>query len=125
YNCVFINAQPELEGMQGLEVVRALCFFSFKYKWVLYECTMVHWFDVIGNTPDEDMGMWIVQPSFDGHSPNIYMIHINAIYHTAHLLPIYGTDYIPHNINFCHLLDAFRTFCVNKFANHHAFEIAF
>ncbi|KAG0692045.1 hypothetical protein DFH29DRAFT_985968 [Suillus ampliporus] len=76
-------------------------------------------------TPDEDMGTWIVQPSFDGCSPNISVIHINAIYCAAHLLPIYGTDYIPHNINFYHSLDAFCAFYINKFADHHGFEIAF
>ncbi|KAG1782102.1 hypothetical protein EV702DRAFT_1177148 [Suillus placidus] len=96
--------------MRGLQIAPALCFFSFKYKWVLYECAIVHWFDVIGDAPDEDTGMWVVQPSFDGHSPNILVIHIDAIYRTAHLLPIY---------------DKFRTFYVNKFADHHAFEIAF
>jgi hypothetical protein len=35
-----INAQLELEEMRELEVTQALCFFSFKYKWVLYECTV-------------------------------------------------------------------------------------
>ncbi|KAG2737246.1 hypothetical protein P692DRAFT_20762147 [Suillus brevipes Sb2] len=125
YDCVFINAHPELEGMRGLEVARALCFFSFKYRWVLYECAVVHWFDVVGDAPDEDTGMWIVQPSFNGRSLNISVIHINAIYRAAHLLPIYGTDNIPRNLNFYHSLDAFRAFYVNKFADHHTFEIAF
>ncbi|KIK39732.1 hypothetical protein CY34DRAFT_88664, partial [Suillus luteus UH-Slu-Lm8-n1] len=125
YDCVFINAQPELEGMRGLEVVRALCFFSFKYRWVLYECTVVHWFDVIGDAPDEDTGMWIVQPTINNHSWNISVIHINAIYHAAHLLPVYGTEFIPPTLNFCHSLDAFCAFYVNKFTDHHAFEIAF
>ncbi|KAG1766909.1 hypothetical protein EV702DRAFT_1182237 [Suillus placidus] len=125
YDCVFINARPELEGMRGLEVARALCFFSFKYKWVLYECAVVRWFNIIGDAPDEDTGMWVVQPSFDGHSPDISVIHIDAIYRTAHLLPIYGVDFIPRAINFSNSLDKFRTFYVNKFADHHAFEIAF
>ncbi|KAG1775478.1 hypothetical protein EV702DRAFT_1180272 [Suillus placidus] len=125
YDCVFINARPELEGMRGLEVARALCFFSFKYKWVLYECAVVRWFNIIGDAPDEDTGMWVVQPSFDGHSPDISVIHIDAIYRAAHLLPIYGVDFIPRAINFSNSLDKFHTFYVNKFADHHAFEIAF
>ncbi|KAG0693141.1 hypothetical protein DFH29DRAFT_1007609 [Suillus ampliporus] len=115
----------QLEGMQGLEVARALCFFSFKYKWVLYECAVIHWFDAIGEAPDEDTGMWIVRPSFDGRSPNISVIHINAIYHAAHLLPIYGTDYIPRNINFSHSLDAFRTFYVNNLPTIMHFKLHF
>ncbi|KAG1775760.1 hypothetical protein EV702DRAFT_972514, partial [Suillus placidus] len=104
---------------------RTLCFFSFKYKWVLYECAVVCWFNIIGDAPDEDTGMWVVQPSFDGHSPDISVIHIDAIYRTAHFLPIYGVDFIPRAINFSNSLDKFRTFYVNKFADHHAFEITF
>lgn len=125
YDCMFINAQPDLEGMRGLQIARALCFFSFKYKFALYECAIVHWFDVIGDAPDEDTGMWVVQPSFDGHSPNISVIHIDAIYRAAHLLPLYGVDFMPRAINFSNSLDKFRAFYVNKFADHHAFEIAF
>ncbi|KAG2159512.1 uncharacterized protein EDB93DRAFT_1075068 [Suillus bovinus] len=111
--------------MQGLAVVCVLCFFSFKDKWVLYECAVVHWFNVIGDAPDEDMGMWVVQPSFNDHSPDISVIHIDTIYHAAHLLPIYSTDPIPHHLKFYHSLDHFCAFYVNKFADHHAFKIAF
>jgi hypothetical protein len=122
---MFINVQPDLEGMRGLQIAHMLCFFSFKYMFVLYEYAIIHWFDVIGDTPDKDTGMWVVQPSLDGHSPNISVIHIDAIYHAAHFLPLYGVDFIPHAINFSNSLDKFRTFYVNKFANHHAFQITF
>ncbi|KAG2052781.1 hypothetical protein BDR06DRAFT_887254, partial [Suillus hirtellus] len=60
HDCMFRNAQPDLEGMQGLQTAYALCFFSFKYKFILYEYAMVYWFDVIGDAPGEDTGMWIV-----------------------------------------------------------------
>ncbi|KAG2052782.1 hypothetical protein BDR06DRAFT_887116, partial [Suillus hirtellus] len=60
----------------------------------------------------------------DGHSPNILVIHIDTIYCTAHLLPIYSVNFIPHTINFLNSSDKFHTFYVNKFANHHVFEIA-
>ncbi|KAG2093479.1 uncharacterized protein F5147DRAFT_747888 [Suillus discolor] len=125
YDCVFINSRPELDGMRGLEVARVLCFFSFRYKLVLYECAVVCWFSVISDAPDEDTGMWVVQPSFNDHSPDISVIHIDAIYRAAHLLPIYGTDPIPHHLKFYHSLDNFCAFYVNKFVDHHAFEIAF
>ncbi|KAG2144386.1 uncharacterized protein EDB93DRAFT_1241271 [Suillus bovinus] len=108
-----------------LQIACVLCFFSFKYKFILYKCAIIHWFDVIGDAPDEDTGMWVVQPSFDGHSPNISVIHIDAIYHAAHLLPLYGVDFIPCAINFSNSLDKFHAFYVNKFADHHAFEITF
>jgi hypothetical protein len=122
---MFINVQLDLEGMQGLQIAHMLCFFSSKNMFILYECAIIHWFDVIGDAPDEDIGMWVVQLSFDGHSLNISVIHIDAIYRTAHLLPLYGVDFIPCVINFSNSLDKFCTFYVNKFADHHAFEIAF
>ncbi|KAG2158743.1 uncharacterized protein EDB93DRAFT_1237966 [Suillus bovinus] len=123
-------APSDLSGIRGMQrehiqscpnwrnIARVLCFFSFKYKFILYECAIIHWFDVIGDAPDEDTGMWVVQPSFD-------VIHIDTIYRAAHLLPLYGVNFIPCAINFSNSLDKFRAFYVNKFTNHHAFEIAF
>ncbi|KAG1874418.1 hypothetical protein F4604DRAFT_1880883 [Suillus subluteus] len=96
-----------------------------KVACVLYECAVVLWFNVIGDAPDKDTGMWVVQPSFDDHSPDISVIHIDAIYCAAHLLPIYGTDLIPHHLKFHQSLDNFHAFYVNKFVDHHTFEIVF
>ncbi|KAG1760301.1 hypothetical protein EDD22DRAFT_980688 [Suillus occidentalis] len=101
-DCVFVNANPDLEGMRGLEVARVKCFFSFKFNWVTYPCALVQWFDKVGDCADEDTGMWIV----------------------PHLIPVYGPDFIADNIEYFHSYDAFRSFYINKFADHHAFEIA-
>ncbi|EGO04774.1 hypothetical protein SERLA73DRAFT_118626 [Serpula lacrymans var. lacrymans S7.3] len=125
-DCVFISTNPDLEGMQGLYIARVLCFFSFKYQQVHYPCAVIHWFDKIGNAADEDTGMWMVCP---GHCKdglrNLAVIHVNTIYRAAHLIPIYGTDCIPDSLKYYHSYDAFRAFYVNKYADHHAFEIAF
>jgi hypothetical protein len=69
--------------------------------------------------------MWMVRPSFheDG-SWNLAVIHIETVFCAAHLIPIYGSEYIPHDLKFYHSIDCFRSFYVNKFADHHAFEIA-
>jgi hypothetical protein len=40
------------------------------------------------------------------------------------LIPVYGPDFIADNIEYFHSYDAFRSFYINKFADHHAFEIA-
>ncbi|KAH7909933.1 hypothetical protein BJ138DRAFT_1127279 [Hygrophoropsis aurantiaca] len=125
-DCVFINADSGLEGMLGLEIARILCFFSFRHEEEIYPCALVHWFDKIGNEADEDTGMWMVRPGkrADG-SRNLAVIHIETIYRAAHLIPIYGTEPIPESIKHYHSYDAFRGFYVNKYADHHAFEIAF
>ncbi|KAG1874326.1 hypothetical protein F4604DRAFT_1880852 [Suillus subluteus] len=125
-DCIFINTGSDAEGMRGLEVARVICFFSFNHNWEVYPCALIHWFEKIGNDPDENTGMWMVAPSFheDG-SKNIAVIHIETIFRAAHLIPIYGSEYIPHTLKFYHSLDTFHSFYVNKYADHHAFEIAF
>ncbi|KAG1725445.1 hypothetical protein EDB19DRAFT_1644059, partial [Suillus lakei] len=70
-------------------------------------------------------GMWIVKPSFDtDNSPFVGIIHIDSIYHATHLVPIYGTQFISHNLKHYDSYDTFQVFYVNKFTDHHAFEIA-
>ncbi|KAG1884309.1 hypothetical protein F4604DRAFT_1574745 [Suillus subluteus] len=122
--CVFVNTDAGVEGMGGMDIAHVICFFSFTFKAVLYPCTVVHWFNKVNDGPDEDTGMWIVQPSYDiAHSPSIGIIHVDSIYRTEHLIPIYGTHAIPYNLKYYDSYDAFQAFYVNKFADHHAFEI--
>jgi hypothetical protein len=111
--------------MQGLEVARIICFFSFIHNWEGYLCALIQWFDKIGDCVNEDTGMWMVSPSFheDG-SQNLAVIHIDTIFHAAHLIPIYSSEYISHSLKFYHSIDSFHSFYVNKFADHHAFGIA-
>ncbi|KAI5980694.1 hypothetical protein EDD15DRAFT_2392728 [Pisolithus albus] len=115
YDCVFVITDPTLEGMRGMDVARVLCFFSFKTRGISYPCAIVQWFDRIGEGPDEMTGMWMVRPSFTPSCKrNLAVIHVDTIFH-----------FVPRNITPCHSYDAFRGFYVNKFADHHAFEIAY
>ena len=125
YDCAFVNTRPETDPMSGLEVVRILAFFSFHFKGTYYPCAIVHWFDRVGDKPDEDTGMWLVRPQFDQrHQRKMSIIHIDSIYRAAHLIPVYGKHFVPSHIRPHHSYDSFRLFYVNKFADHHAFEIA-
>jgi hypothetical protein len=126
YDCIFVNTNAGLEGMRGMDVARVLTFFSFTYRAVLYPCAVVRWFDTVGDSPDEDTGMWLVQPAHKANnSPNISIIHIDAIYRAAHLIPVYGARFVSPNLMHYQTYDSFRKFYVNKYADHHAFEIAF
>lgn len=125
YNCAFINSEPELDGIHGLSIICILLFFSFVFNDKTYPCALVHWFSCIAEECDEDTGMWMVWPKVDDNgSPSISVLHIDCILHAAHLLPIYydndPIDLIsPHNS-----LDIFPAFYVNKYIDHHAFQIA-
>ncbi|KAI6139557.1 hypothetical protein BKA82DRAFT_143902 [Pisolithus tinctorius] len=126
YDCVFIITNPELEGMHGMDVARVLCFFSFKTYSNQYHCAIVHWFDHIGDVPDEVTRMWMVHPSFAwGEQPNIAVIHIDAIFCAAHLILIYNRNFVSPAIGPHNCYDLFHHFYVNKFIDHHAFEIMY
>ncbi|KAH7904803.1 hypothetical protein BJ138DRAFT_1138452 [Hygrophoropsis aurantiaca] len=126
YDCVFINSNPDLKGMCGLEIAHVQCFFSFKLDETVYLCAIIHWFDKVGDVPDEDTGMWMVRPALNhDKSRHFAVIHVDAIYRAAHLIPIYGDDFIPHDLKFHDSYNSFGLFYVNKYADHHAFEIAF
>jgi hypothetical protein len=40
-------------------------FFSFKYGGVTYPCALVEWFKQMAEHPDEQTGMWVVEPEVD------------------------------------------------------------
>jgi hypothetical protein len=125
YDCVFVNSNPVLDGLRGLDVVRVLLFFSFQHFDISYPCALVHWYFRVSDKPDEDTGMWVVCPEMDAENqPVISVIHLDCIYRAAHLLGVCGNDFIPKNLLSHHSLDAFSAFYVNKFVDHHAFEIA-
>lgn len=129
YDCVFVETNPELDGMRALEVARVLAFLSFKHGGVTYPCALIRWFTCTTDRIDEDTGMWVVEPDTDanGH-PLVAIIHLDCIVRAAHLIGVYGVNEpLPdeRTLRFSHSLDAFSSFYVNKFADHHAFEIAF
>lgn len=126
YDCIFVNTDPSAEGMRGLDVARVRAFFSFKLRGIDYPCALVHWFSRVGDEPDKNTGMWVVEPDFNfAGSPSAAIIHLDSILRAAHLMGICGKDFLPRNLTFSDSLDAFHSYYVNKFIDHHAFEIAF
>jgi hypothetical protein len=125
YDCAFVNSKPGLDAMRGLSIVRILLFFSFVFDDKTYPCALAHRFSLVAEEPDEDTGMWVVQPEVeDDGSPTISVVHLDYIFRAAHLLPIYGDDPID-SISPHESLDTFPAFYVNKYIDHHAFQIAF
>ena len=126
YDCVFVNTDPSADGMLGLDIARVRLFFSFKHENTKFPCTLVHWFSQVGDSADEHTGMWIVKPDLaeDG-THNASVIHIDTIFRAAHLMPVYGNDPVPRHLSFTQSLDTFNSYYVNKYIDHHAFEIAF
>lgn len=123
YDTVFINTASE-DSINGMEVGWVLCFFSFSHRTKTFPCALIHWFKLINNKPDPDSGMWMVRPSFheDG-SQELSVIHLDTIIRASHLMPIFGAQFIDGDVSFHNSLDSFAGFYVNKFIDHHSFEI--
>ncbi|KAF9232868.1 hypothetical protein BU15DRAFT_90553 [Melanogaster broomeanus] len=101
------------------------CFFSFAFLNKTFPCTLVHWYKRIGSQPDDITGLWMVHPSFeDDGSRESSVIHLDSIFRAVHLLPMFSNSNPIHPaVTFDNSLDAFKGYYVNKFADHHLFEI--
>ncbi|KAG1734391.1 uncharacterized protein EDB91DRAFT_1238421 [Suillus paluster] len=122
-DCVFIITDPNAHRMLGMDVARVLTFFSFRLRDRYYPCAVVRWFNRVDDTPDNETGLWMVEPSSIENCAHFAVIHIESIFRSAHLIPVYGTEPLPSVIKFHHTLDIFTLFYVNKYTDHHAFEI--
>ena len=126
YDTIFVNTDSSIEGMRGLEIACVRLFFSFSHDSVKYPCALVRWFSRVSDLPDEHTGMWIVEPdTLDGGEPYMSIIHLDAIVRASHLLPVFGQGHVSRILQFTQTLDTFTRFYVNKYIDHHAFEIAF
>ncbi|KAG2050603.1 hypothetical protein BDR06DRAFT_983915 [Suillus hirtellus] len=114
HDCIFINMDADADSpMGGLSVAWVLCLFSFQYWTSYFPCAVVHWYSHILKSHDPDTGMYIVTPgTTDNGTPDISIVHIDCVF----MLP---TSFCPYNS-----YDTFDSFYVNKYVDHHTFEIA-
>jgi hypothetical protein len=71
--------------------------------------------------------MWVVQPETTRRGGrHMSVIHIDSIICGVHLLPKFpSVTQVYQEINYTNVLDLYKSFYVNKYIDHHAFEIAF
>ena len=70
--------------------------------------------------------MWMVEPELDCHGQRVTaIVHLDTAVRGAHLLPVYGSTFIPHELHFSETLRAFRAYYINKYADHHMHKLAF
>ncbi len=104
-----------------------MAFFSVVHGDEEYQCVLIHWFSRSDTEPDEDTGLWVVEPDFeDDGNPFLAIIHVDSIFRAAHLLPVYQTNqFTSRSLTMHETLDTFKQFYVNKFVDYHAFAIVF
>lgn len=123
HDTVLMEKDPDVRGIQGLHVARVFLFFAFKFDGVYYPCALVHWFHPVQDDVDEDTGMFMVEPEFlPRQKRSMSVVHLETIVRSAHLLPIFDKP-LPDGLLFSDTLDLFNAFYVNKYSDHHAFEI--
>jgi len=121
YDCIFVNTDPIKKGMRGLDIAHVQSFFSFRFCGKSYLCALVHWYSCIGDSPDEDTGMWRVHQDHNADgSPSAAVLYLDFLVHAAHLIGVYGKHFIPKGLSLEHSLDLFQSYHVNKFIDHHS-----
>jgi hypothetical protein len=115
--------KPEI--IHGMLVTRVLLFFSFRDPVLCEEapCALVNWFTPVSNRRDGVMGMWELKLEMAGMRPTLEVIHLDSIVRGAHLLPNYGSGFLPENFDATSALDAFRSYFINHIIDYHAHEL--
>jgi hypothetical protein len=123
YDTVLVRTgvQP---GPHGLSVAGLLFLFSFSFEHKDRPTALVRWFTFDGESPDEDTGMWIVKPQYSPNgSASIGFISMERIVRACHLIPVYGTRKVPPRMDPHKSLASYKSYYLNKYIDHHAFEI--
>ncbi|KAJ7234268.1 hypothetical protein C8J57DRAFT_1453129 [Mycena rebaudengoi] len=108
--------------MGGIIIGRVRLFFSFVFQGQDYECALVNWLVPVGVAPDPDTGMWVVEPERERGALTMAVIPVDSIARAAHLIGVYGMAALPEDFHFSESLDAFDTYFVNRYADHHMHE---
>jgi hypothetical protein len=114
-------------GLNGYGIARIRTFFSFRYYAIRYDCALIDDYELVGNTADEDTGMWKVRVKRDPRSRRTIrrVIPLTDIFRAAHLIPVFkGTsDARLKGVSLETSLDDYQVFYVNAFIDYHAFQI--
>jgi len=111
--------------MSGFVVARVLLFFSFTYGGKDYPVALVWWYILSEDSGhrDEATGMWLIEREYRNGKPLLQVVHVDTILRAVHLLPYFGRKRVSQAITQDNSLDKYPIYYVNRFADHHSFEI--
>ncbi|KAK7042116.1 hypothetical protein R3P38DRAFT_2767744 [Favolaschia claudopus] len=81
--------------MKGFVVGQVQLFFSFVFRDKEYECALINWLVPVGNAPDPDTSMWVVEVERESGTVTLGIIDVNVIVRTSHAIGVYGTSALP------------------------------
>ena len=105
--------------------------FSFTLNGSVHQCAAVQWYRRVDDEPDEDTGMWIVEPAYVRQGarrkkvPLFSVIALDTVVRAAHLVGAYVDLEVSEEMEKGQSLDTFKQFYVNKYIDHHAFELLY
>ncbi|KAJ6603986.1 hypothetical protein B0H10DRAFT_1922983 [Mycena sp. CBHHK59/15] len=108
--------------MGGIVVGRVHLFFSFSFRDEDYRCALINWLVPVGDAPDPDTGMWVVEPERERGALTLAIVPLDSITRASHLIGVYGTAALPEDFHFSSSLDVFDTYFLNPYADHHMHE---
>ncbi|KAH9014314.1 hypothetical protein EDB84DRAFT_1277736, partial [Lactarius hengduanensis] len=104
--------------------------FSLEHSGETFPTVLIWWYTLSDDSGhrDEATGMWLVEREYNWDQKlHLAVIHINTIFRAVHLLPYFGQEHTqtkPNQTNTnTDTLDSYANFYVNKYADHHSFEI--
>jgi hypothetical protein len=127
YDCVLVQVCPEDNGFRSMQAARIRLFFSIKHKDKTIPCALVEWYETVGDTPDDTMGMWVVKPEYTGNRQRrvATVVHLDSVVRGIHLIPVYRKQQISQKHTYSTTLDDFKRFYINKYIDYHAFETVY
>ncbi|KAH9040822.1 hypothetical protein EDB84DRAFT_1587510 [Lactarius hengduanensis] len=105
---------------------RVLLLFSLKHSGETFPAALVWWYTLSDDSGhrDEATGMWLVEREYNrDQKPHLAVIHIDTIFRAVHLLPYFSQEHVRKRFSYTDTLDSYANFYVNKYADHHSFEI--
>lgn len=131
YDTIFVQTGPDAvggPGMKGMVIGRVRLLFSFTYGHTRYPCALVEWFIPMDDEVDEDTGMWVVTPEYErgiSGRRTLAIVHLGCIARAAHLIPVFGSSFVPEELHFSNSLDVYRSYFVNNNVDHHCHEFLY
>ena len=121
---VFVVEDEDQPGMEGMLIARLRLLFSFvdADDGDVVPCALVSWFVPTQGEHDPETGMWTVEPEGTRACRPVQVIPLKSIARGAHLLPKYGSGFLPNTISHVNALDVFQAYFVNSYIDHHCHE---
>ncbi|KIL57451.1 hypothetical protein M378DRAFT_188432 [Amanita muscaria Koide BX008] len=129
FDTVFITVadagSEEEHALRGMLIAQVLLFFSFNDPLLQKEipCALINWFIPKSDKLDPITGMWVFEPKIEEGKQPLEVIYLDTIVRGAHLLPKYGSGFLPENFSYVDALNAFKAYFVNHFVDYHTHEL--